>query len=343
MRKILVIEISPTIISVADSLLRQKGYDVTCVTDGDEGYEMAKKEQPDLIISGLGLSGINGIELCKKVGADPITGGIPVVLLVGEQDGIYLEQLDLCGARGRLKKPFSPKELLAIVEKYAGSGTSINVTRIVDQNAPGAPRLQPSGTGKIEPQVGFPKGVKPPDGKSSTVFNLEWDDLKDPDAIRRESSGKISLDDTGLVLDDDQYGLTTFAENNQPSVRKKAQEDYNWFIDEMKRDISGPADGQKASPKIPSAEPRPAISPKMTYQDIGKPVSEDTGKYQRFLDQFKKDTGLIGQKEAGSLSQNELAWLSDAVAEKLAAKIIEKISKEDIQQAIISVLSTLKK
>jgi CheY-like chemotaxis protein len=43
MKKILVLETSPTITSVADSLLRQKGYDVTCVDDGNQGYEIAKK------------------------------------------------------------------------------------------------------------------------------------------------------------------------------------------------------------------------------------------------------------------------------------------------------------
>jgi hypothetical protein len=177
----------------------------------------------------------------------------------------------------------------------------------------------------------------------SSPFNLEWDDIKDPDTNRRESSGKINLDDTGLVIDDDQYGLTSYSESSQVAARKKSQEDYNWFVDEMKRDISGQTDESKAAAKTPEANNRPMTPPPVTYQDIGTPVSEDSGKYQRFLDQFKKDTGLIGEREAGNLSQSDLNWLANAVAEKLAAIIIEKISREDIQAAIISAFSSIKK
>lgn len=344
MKKILVVETSPTIISVADSLLRQKGYDVTCVDDGNQGYEIAKKEQPDLIISGLGLIGITGIEFCKKICADPITGGIPVVLLVGEHDSSYLDQLDLCGARGRLKKPFSPKELLGMVEKYAGLGTTMHITRIVDQNAEGAPRLQQSATAKMESQVGFPKELKPYDEKVTTPFNLDWDDLKETESIKRETSGKINLDDTGLVIDDDQYGLTSYAEKYPTQARKQqSQEDYNWFIDEMKRDISGKSEEPVSGNKPNQISKPPTPTPSVSYQDVGNTISEDTGKYQRFLDQFKKDTGLLGQKETGILSEKELNWMADAVAHKLAAIIMDKISRDDIQMAVISALSNFKK
>jgi two-component system, OmpR family, alkaline phosphatase synthesis response regulator PhoP len=343
MKKVLVAETSPTITSVADSLLRQKGYDVTCVDDGEQGYEIAKKERPDLIISGLGLLGITGIELCKKVCADPITGGIPVVLLVGEHDGAYMDQLDVCGARGRLRKPFSPKELLGVVEKYAGSDTPMHVTRIVDQNAEGAPRLQPSATNKPESQVGFPKEHRPQDEKVNTPFNLDWDDLKESESIKRESSGKINLDDTGLVIDDDQYGLTSYVDKYQSQARKQAQEDYNWFVDEMKRDISGQPEESKPAQKPKAVDNRPAPTPSVSYQDIGSGVSEDSGKYQRFLDQFKKDTGLLGQKDSGNLSEKDLNWIAEAVAQKLAAIIMDKISRDDIQMAVISALSNLKK
>jgi CheY-like chemotaxis protein len=342
MKKILVLETSPTITSVADSLLRQKGYDVTCVDDGNQGYEIAKKERPDLIISGLGLIGINGIEFCKKICADPLTGGIPVVLLVGEHDSGYLEQLDLCGAKGRLKKPFSPKELLGMVEKYTGSSASMHVTRIVDQNAEGAPRLQPSGTAKLESQVGFPKEIKPQDEKMTAPFNLDWDDLRETDPIKPEASTKINLDDTGLVIDDDQYGLTSLAEKYPSQTRKQAQEDYNWFIDEMKREINGEPDDSGGVHKTGQSV-KTASTPPVSYHDIGDTVSEDAGKYQRFLDQFKKDTGLLGQKGTSGLTEQDLNWIADAVARKLAAIIMDKISKDDIQNAVVSALSNFKK
>lgn len=345
MRKILVVETSPTIISVADSLLRQKGYDVTCLANGEEGFNYAKKEQPDLIISGLGLPGINGIELCKKVATDSMTGGIPVVLLVGEQDGIFLDQLEVCGARGRLKKPFSPKELLSIVEKYGGVGTSMHITRIVDQNAEGVPHLQASATGKIEPQVGFPKNIKPQDEKNGAPFSLGWDDLKETGEIKSESVSKLNLDDTGLVLDDDQYGLTSFSDPGATAQRKRAQEDYNWFVDEMKRDIAGSGESQPAKTTKTPADDKAINKPAapMTYQDLGKPISDDEAKYKRFLEQFKKDTGGIAGSSPLPISQDELNWLAEAVSDKLARKIVAQIDKEELKQIIASVLVAAKK
>ena len=94
MRKILVVESSPTIRSVADSLLRQKGFDVSCFSDSRQAYEYAKSEKPDLIISGLELVGFRGDELCKRITTDPVTGGIPVVLLIGKDDHINQSQID---------------------------------------------------------------------------------------------------------------------------------------------------------------------------------------------------------------------------------------------------------
>ena len=82
MKKVLVVENSPTIISVADSLLRTKGYDVTCLTDGEKALEFAQAEKPDLILTAIGLDGMDGLQLCNKINGNTQTGGIPVVLLI---------------------------------------------------------------------------------------------------------------------------------------------------------------------------------------------------------------------------------------------------------------------
>ena len=336
MKKILVVENSPTIISVADSLLRQRGYDVTCLTDGQTAYQFARTEKPDLVLTALGIAGLNGLELCKSISNDAIIGGIPVILLIGEKDAAYLDKIDLCGARGRIKKPFSPKELLNIVEKYTSISEDKPAPKLVDQTVEGGPKLK----AKVEPsEVGtathsiLPKtnSIK----KHETVFNLEWEDLKDDVENMAASANKASLDDSGLILEEDQYGLTRLSDEAAPFSHKQKDEDYDWFIGEMKKEIEDTGPSQRSE-----AAPTPKPKPDVAYHDLGTPASKDESKYRQFLDQFKQDADIISQRKPQSDAPVDINWLADRVAEKLAKKIVEKLDKQELKQIIASFLSS---
>ncbi len=340
MKKILVVENSPTIISAADSLLRQRGYDVTCLSDGTKALEFAKAEKPDLILTALGLEGSNGIQLCEKISSDPLTGGIPVVLLIGEKDGIYLDKIDLCGARGRIKKPFSPKELLSVVEKFTDPDSSRPVTKIVDQTAKGAPKLKP----RVAPQeigtatrniIGS-SDAKPEGGdKHETVFNLDWEDLKGASKDETDSTGKSALDDSGLILEEDQYGLTNLADvGGKTPAEAGKEEDYNWFIDEMQKEIDAPANKGNTVESVPSEKG------KTGYHDLEIPSSDTDDKYRRFLDQFKKDTSVLTKDQSPEGARNDVNWLVEEITEKLAQKIVEKLDKQELKRILISILGT---
>jgi ribonuclease P protein subunit RPR2 len=62
---------------------------------------------------------VDGLELCRRLKADPETKGIPVVLLTGSEGGTRVEA-DSAGADAFVRKPFSPLELLAVVERLVG-------------------------------------------------------------------------------------------------------------------------------------------------------------------------------------------------------------------------------
>ncbi|MCP4582703.1 MAG: response regulator [candidate division Zixibacteria bacterium] len=341
MKKIMVVENSPTIISVADSLLRQRGYDVTCLSDGQKALELARAERPDLILTALGLDGLNGIDLSKQVSSDPIIGGIPIILLIGEKDAGYLEQADLSGARGRIKKPFSPKELLSVVEKYLSSGETSMGIKIVDQSAKGAPKLK----SKVSPQeIGtatnttLAKNKTKPVTKHETVFNLEWEDLNDSKADGAETPEESDLDDSGLVLEEDQYGLTERAEKAGPSGKGNQDEDYDWFIGEMKKDIEEKDEKPAETPKPP-----PKSKPRVAYNDIGSSTkSKDESKYREFLDQFKQDAKVLTHDTLSADNSIDVNWLVDRIADKLAQKIVEKLDKQELKQIIGSFLNVNK-
>jgi response regulator RpfG family c-di-GMP phosphodiesterase len=75
--------------------------------------------QPDVIVLDVGMPGVSGLEFCRELKAEPETSAIPIVLLTGS-DGYSRSDANTAGADAFVRKPFSPLELLAIVERLAG-------------------------------------------------------------------------------------------------------------------------------------------------------------------------------------------------------------------------------
>ncbi len=79
--RLLLIEDSPTQLLTIKRMLEAEGYDVAAAKNGSEGLARAYNENPDLIISDVVMSGINGYQLCRLVKNDPDLAATPVVLL----------------------------------------------------------------------------------------------------------------------------------------------------------------------------------------------------------------------------------------------------------------------
>jgi ribonuclease P protein subunit RPR2 len=74
---------------------------------------------PDVVVLDIGLPGEDGISLCRRLKADPATSWIGIVLLTGADESVEHPARG-AGADAFLRKPFSPLELLDIVERLAG-------------------------------------------------------------------------------------------------------------------------------------------------------------------------------------------------------------------------------
>ena len=81
-------------------------------------------EAPDLIVLDLRMPGIGGTELCVQLKAAPATRHIPIVLLTGA-DGDEARRAQDAGAEALVRKPFSPLELLAVVERLTQNGARV--------------------------------------------------------------------------------------------------------------------------------------------------------------------------------------------------------------------------
>jgi len=115
-RKILVIEDEREILDLVRHYLEKEGFRTRMVADGAGGLAAARQERPDLIVLDLMLPGMNGLEVCKKLRADPATALTPVIMLTAKaEETDRIVGLEL-GADDYLTKPFSTKELVARIK-----------------------------------------------------------------------------------------------------------------------------------------------------------------------------------------------------------------------------------
>ena len=114
-KKVLVVDDERDISDIVAFNLRREQYDVLTALDGESALVVAQREQPDLILLDLMLPGMGGLEVCRRLRAEPRTSQIPIVMLTAkgeETDAIVgLAQ----GADDYVRKPFGVKELMARV------------------------------------------------------------------------------------------------------------------------------------------------------------------------------------------------------------------------------------
>jgi len=108
---VVVVEDSPQVLQVIHMSLRRQ-FKVLTAPDGVKGLEMAAREQPSLVVTDLMMPGMDGLELTRRIRADPRLRHIPVLMLTarGALDD-RVKGLET-GVSAYLTKPFSPRELI---------------------------------------------------------------------------------------------------------------------------------------------------------------------------------------------------------------------------------------
>jgi two-component system, OmpR family, alkaline phosphatase synthesis response regulator PhoP len=113
--RILVIEDSQDIADLVTHYLTGAGYETTMTANGSEGLRLARAAPPDAIVLDLMLPGLDGLNVCQALRAEPRTAAIPIIMLTARTDEIdRIRGLEF-GADDYVTKPFSPKELVARV------------------------------------------------------------------------------------------------------------------------------------------------------------------------------------------------------------------------------------
>ena len=111
--KILVVDDDRKIVDLVRAYLEKDGYRVSVAHDGLRALELARQQQPDLLVLDLMLPGMDGLDVCRIVRGEG--NKVPIIMLTAKStEADKLVGLDL-GADDYVTKPFSPRELLARV------------------------------------------------------------------------------------------------------------------------------------------------------------------------------------------------------------------------------------
>ncbi len=112
-KKILVVDDSPTERHFMVEILTKSGYQVVTAENGEDGIAKAKAEKPDLVLMDVVMPGLNGYQATRTLTRDDDTKDIPVIVCTSkgqETDKIWgLRQ----GAQDYLVKPINPEGLVA--------------------------------------------------------------------------------------------------------------------------------------------------------------------------------------------------------------------------------------
>src|SRR4051794_7177042 len=86
MLRALIIDDSRATRQYLSELLEQNGWEVVTEADAERGAASALASPPDAVISDLWMPGLSGLQLCRLLHADPLTAGVPIVLLSASLD-----------------------------------------------------------------------------------------------------------------------------------------------------------------------------------------------------------------------------------------------------------------
>lgn len=151
--KILVADDSQTIRSVAEFLLRQKGYEVFLAQNGEEAFALIKKISPDLVLLDNSMPLKDGFSLCQDLKNDYALKNIPVVMLLNSRESVNQEGFKTSGCDSFILKPFSPREFLEKVEESLKKTEKTSQVKIEEMNLIKEPEAYPSGMDRIPDSV----------------------------------------------------------------------------------------------------------------------------------------------------------------------------------------------
>jgi CheY-like chemotaxis protein len=119
MLRVLIVEDEKPIRELLDNFLSDEGFDTLLAENGQRGIELARAEQPDLVLMDLMLPLLDGFAAMRALKEDPETRKIPVVVM-SANSVLLLHLSDQLLADETLRKPFDLDQVLHVIQSRIG-------------------------------------------------------------------------------------------------------------------------------------------------------------------------------------------------------------------------------
>ena len=121
-KKVLLCDDEIHIVRAAEIRLSQAGFAVRIAHDGQEAWEAILEDQPDVVVTDLQMPRVDGFELIRRIRANAATKDMPVLMLTAKGFELAREEImEKWGISSVLSKPFSPRELVRLIDLAIGA------------------------------------------------------------------------------------------------------------------------------------------------------------------------------------------------------------------------------
>lgn len=110
----LIVDDSSVMRKIVERALRQAGLSAMKVHEagnGLEGLEVLRAVSIDLVLSDINMPSMDGLEFLRQIRAQKLAPGVPVVMITTESSEEHVKQAIASGARGYIRKPFTPEQV----------------------------------------------------------------------------------------------------------------------------------------------------------------------------------------------------------------------------------------
>lgn len=116
---ILTIDDSRTMRDMLRMALTDGGFDVVQAVDGEDGLQVLKSCEPNVIVTDINMPKLDGFGVIRAVRSDVRWARVPILVLTTESDDAKKRLARECGATGWIVKPFNSEKLIAAINRVA--------------------------------------------------------------------------------------------------------------------------------------------------------------------------------------------------------------------------------
>jgi len=116
----LVVDDAPDVTEMLSFLLQYAGYEVVAALSGAQALEAARSQSFDVVVSDIGMPGMDGYELAEQLRGLEDYGGVPLIAVTGFSMYEDRDRALASGFDAFLNKPVNPRELVSLIERLRG-------------------------------------------------------------------------------------------------------------------------------------------------------------------------------------------------------------------------------